>query len=127
MGGVYIRIKKKHRPLLEDIALVSQLGLTMAGSILFCFAIGYFLLPKIKWWITFENPDRALAYFAFFIAFVILFQQITGFKYGIIYVLSDSAARHLIDQSYTQSSVIGVWNYIIYVVYWLFIVCALLS
>ncbi|MCJ7685280.1 MAG: AtpZ/AtpI family protein [Desulfobacteraceae bacterium] len=27
----------------EDIAIVSQLGLTMAGSILFCFAIGYYL------------------------------------------------------------------------------------
>jgi ATP synthase protein I len=29
--------------LLDDIVLVSQLGLTMAGSIIFCFAIGYFL------------------------------------------------------------------------------------
>jgi ATP synthase protein I len=29
--------------LIDDIVLVSQLGLTMAGSILFCFAIGYFL------------------------------------------------------------------------------------
>jgi len=29
--------------LLDDIALVSQLGLTMAGSILLCFAIGYLL------------------------------------------------------------------------------------
>ena len=27
----------------DDLALVSQLGLTMAGSILFCFAIGYYL------------------------------------------------------------------------------------
>ena len=34
---------KKHGPLLDNIVLVSQLGLTMAGSILFCFAIGYFL------------------------------------------------------------------------------------
>jgi ATP synthase protein I len=28
---------------LENIALVTQLGLTMAGCILFCFAIGYYL------------------------------------------------------------------------------------
>ncbi len=28
---------------MDDIAIVSQLGLTMAGSILFCFAIGYYL------------------------------------------------------------------------------------
>jgi len=28
---------------LEDLNLVMQLGLTMAGSILFCFAIGYYL------------------------------------------------------------------------------------
>jgi ATP synthase protein I len=34
---------KKQGKLLDDIILVSQLGLTMAGSILFCFAIGYFL------------------------------------------------------------------------------------
>lgn len=34
---------KKHGRLLDDIVVVSQLGLTMAGSILFCFAIGYFL------------------------------------------------------------------------------------
>jgi len=34
---------KKKRDTLEYLALVTQLGLTMAGSILFCFAIGYFL------------------------------------------------------------------------------------
>ena len=28
---------------MDDLVLVSQLGLTMAGSILFCFAIGYHL------------------------------------------------------------------------------------
>ena len=28
---------------MDDMAIVSQLGLTMAGSILFCFAIGYYL------------------------------------------------------------------------------------
>ena len=28
---------------MDDIAIVSQIGLTMAGSILFCFAIGYYL------------------------------------------------------------------------------------
>lgn len=34
---------KKRRLIIEDIAIVSQIGLTMAGCILFCFAIGYFL------------------------------------------------------------------------------------
>ena len=34
---------KKHGKWIDDIALVTQLGLTMAGSILFCFAIGYYL------------------------------------------------------------------------------------
>jgi len=33
----------KHLKLTEDITIVSQLGLTMAGSILFCFAVGYYL------------------------------------------------------------------------------------
>ena len=33
----------KHGHWYDDIALVSQLGLTMAGSILLCFGIGYLL------------------------------------------------------------------------------------
>ena len=34
---------KKKRDTLEYLALVTQLGLTMAGSILLCFVVGYFL------------------------------------------------------------------------------------
>jgi ATP synthase protein I len=34
---------KKDRAWLEHLAVVSQVGLTMAGSVVFCFAIGYFL------------------------------------------------------------------------------------
>lgn len=34
---------KKDGSLLEDLALVTQLGLTMAGSIVFCFFLGYYL------------------------------------------------------------------------------------
>jgi ATP synthase protein I len=34
---------QKHEKWIDEIALVTQLGLTMAGSILFCFAIGYHL------------------------------------------------------------------------------------
>ena len=34
---------KTDKAWLENIALVTQLGLTMAGCILFCFAIGYYL------------------------------------------------------------------------------------
>ncbi|MFH1123382.1 MAG: AtpZ/AtpI family protein [Pseudomonadota bacterium] len=34
---------KKNEKWIDNIALVTQLGLTMAGSILFCFAIGYYL------------------------------------------------------------------------------------
>ncbi|MGA7874388.1 MAG: AtpZ/AtpI family protein [Desulfoferrobacter sp.] len=34
---------KKRRDFVEHLALVSQVGLTMAGSIVFCFMIGYFL------------------------------------------------------------------------------------
>jgi F0F1-type ATP synthase assembly protein I len=32
---------KKHEHWYDEIAIVSQLGLTMAGSILFCLAVGY--------------------------------------------------------------------------------------
>jgi ATP synthase protein I len=41
--GVPIFDFKKDHQWVEDVALVSQVGLTMGGSILFCFAIGYFL------------------------------------------------------------------------------------
>lgn len=34
---------KQHRDTAEYLALVTQLGLTMAGSIGLCFAIGYYL------------------------------------------------------------------------------------
>ena len=34
---------KKDRELVEHIAVVTQVGLTMAGSVVFCLAIGYFL------------------------------------------------------------------------------------
>lgn len=34
---------KKNRKTLENMHLVMQVGLTVAGSILFCFAIGYYL------------------------------------------------------------------------------------
>ena len=34
---------KEQQKWIDDIALVTQIGLTMAGSILFCFAIGYYL------------------------------------------------------------------------------------
>lgn len=45
MGSAFLnnRNLRKHFKWTEDIAIVSQLGLTMAGSILFCFAIGYYL------------------------------------------------------------------------------------
>ena len=34
---------KEYRNILEQVTLVTQLGLTMAGSIIFCFAVGYHL------------------------------------------------------------------------------------
>jgi len=34
---------KYYRDVMDQLTLVTQLGLTMVGSILFCFAIGYFL------------------------------------------------------------------------------------
>jgi F0F1-type ATP synthase assembly protein I len=32
---------RKNRPWLENLTVVTQLGLTMAGCILFCFYVGY--------------------------------------------------------------------------------------
>ena len=34
---------KKHGKLTDALTLVNQLGLTMAGSIFFCFAVGFYL------------------------------------------------------------------------------------
>ena len=34
---------KKHRPWAEHLSIVLQLGLTMAGSIVFCFFVGRYL------------------------------------------------------------------------------------
>jgi ATP synthase protein I len=35
--------KGEYRQITEQVILITQLGLTMVGSILFCFAIGYYL------------------------------------------------------------------------------------
>jgi len=40
---IVLKDKKKDREWIEHITLVTQLGLTVIGSILFCFAIGYHL------------------------------------------------------------------------------------
>jgi F0F1-type ATP synthase assembly protein I len=34
---------KKHRPWLENAAILMQIGLTMAGCIVFCFFVGLYL------------------------------------------------------------------------------------
>lgn len=34
---------KEYKDLMEQLTLVTQLGLTMAGCIVFCFAVGYYL------------------------------------------------------------------------------------
>uniref|UniRef100_A0A832A2K8 AtpZ/AtpI family protein n=1 Tax=Desulfacinum infernum TaxID=35837 RepID=A0A832A2K8_9BACT len=43
MRGDAVKDFKKKRDTLEYLALVTQVGLTMAGSIAFCFMIGYYL------------------------------------------------------------------------------------
>jgi ATP synthase protein I len=39
---------KKHRPWAENLTIVMQLGLTMAGCIVFCFFVGYWLDGWLK-------------------------------------------------------------------------------
>lgn len=34
---------KKHRPWLDNVAVLMQIGLTMAGCIVFCFFVGFYL------------------------------------------------------------------------------------
>jgi hypothetical protein len=41
--GVHIFNFDKNRKWIEDLALVSQVGLTLIGSVLFCFVLGYYL------------------------------------------------------------------------------------
>jgi len=38
-----IKLRSGEKNTLEDFALVSQLGFTMAGCIIFCFTVGYWL------------------------------------------------------------------------------------
>ncbi len=40
---------KKNRDWAENLTIVTQLGLTMAGCIVFCFFLGYFLDRWIGW------------------------------------------------------------------------------
>lgn len=43
LEAIFMSNGKEYKETLEQMALVTQLGLTMAGSIIFCFFIGYFL------------------------------------------------------------------------------------
>lgn len=38
-----MRKGKEYKQIMEQMTLVTQLGLTMAGCIVFCFAVGYYL------------------------------------------------------------------------------------
>ena len=43
MGTVKKQKKQEYKFLVENLHVVTQFGLTMAGCIIFCFGIGYFL------------------------------------------------------------------------------------
>ncbi|MFW5936672.1 MAG: AtpZ/AtpI family protein, partial [Desulfosalsimonas sp.] len=43
---------KDNRPWMENVQLVMQVGLTMAGCIVFCFFIGYYL----DTWLGLKGP-----------------------------------------------------------------------
>ncbi len=47
---------KKHRGLIENLSILMQIGLTMAGCIVFCFFVGYYL----DRWLGTKGPFVAL-------------------------------------------------------------------
>ena len=48
--------KKEYKALMENLTLVTQLGLTMVGCVLFCLAIGYYLDK----WLGIKGPFTAV-------------------------------------------------------------------
>ncbi|MDP3880025.1 MAG: hypothetical protein Q8Q07_06970 [Dehalococcoidales bacterium] len=96
-------------------------------SFLAIICIGGFVMPRISWWKTIEVPDRALAYLALFIGFSLLFQQVTEYNHGLVYVLSTVDARQTIDGSTINPKVIGIWWWVMVYLYWIFIASALLA
>ena len=83
--------------------------------------VGWWLLPRWRYWSVFESPDTALAYFAIFVGFVILFQQITDYHQGFIYMLSSTKTKTIVDNSPIQPAILGVWRDIMIGFYWVFI------
>ena len=84
-------------------------------------------MPKWLSWSRFEMPDRALAYLALFVGCALLVQQATEYPHGVIYMLSDTSTRDIIDKSTTYPHVVGVWRDVMTTVYWFFIAGALFS
>ena len=82
----------------------------------------WFFMPRWKYWAVFESPDTALAYIAIFIGFVLLFQQVTDYRHGVIYMLSSETARAIFDNpsNTIQSEVVGAWRFIMIAAYWFF-------
>ena len=95
-------------------------------SLLAIVCVGVFVLPRLSWWDTVEVPDRALAYLALFIGFSLLFQQATEYNHGLVYVLSTVDTRQTIDDSAINPKVIGLWWWVMVVLYWIFMASALL-
>jgi hypothetical protein len=80
--------------------------------------IGKLLLP-------FDNPDRALAFLAFFFALQILVQQSSNYPYGLVYQFSPNDARETIAKGTTMYEWYAGYGGAVSALYWFFTACAL--
>ncbi len=85
------------------------------------------LLPLWSAWETFENPDRAMAYFALFLGLALLAQQIYDFQYGLVWAFSLNADRATIVDKQRRSVIPDSWAVAVFAAYWLFLACALFA
>jgi len=75
----------------------------------------------------FDNPDRALAFFALFFRLQILVQQTTNYPTGVVYMLSNSEVRDSILQANGLYSIYKGVSELVAIVYWLLTACVIFA
>jgi hypothetical protein len=63
--------------------------------------LGYILIYRLHHWKPprwFKSPDTSLTWFTIFVLFAMVVQQVSGYRHGVFYILSDSATRAAINE-----------------------------
>jgi hypothetical protein len=102
-----------------------QVSLGMAVFIFLCFFLPWKFKRIGKFLLSFDNTDRALAFFALFFAFQVLVQQSANYPYGIVYQLSFDDAREVINQGTKMHEWYTRYGVAVMASYWLLTACIL--